>query len=136
MITDVNQQLAFGRVLLIAGSLLLSYVLFTWVLLSLFHLKTRLVQTLTCLFACHTLVHLIAFPLLLIMPVLLGMQSAEGMSAFLGLVYMIVTLFLAIWQFMVSVFIYKHALTTSSLSATLAGLGLLGMNILMISFWR
>lgn len=135
MTTDVNQKLEFGSALLIAGSLILSYILYTWVLLVLFRLKSRVLQTLTCLFATHTIVHLAAFPLLLIMPLLLGVQATSIINSFIGIVYLVFTLMLAIWQFMVSAYIYKQALTVSWFPATLASLGLLACNILTISLW-
>ena len=135
MMTDVNKKLEFGTALLIAGSLVLSYMLYTWVLLLLFRLKSRFLQTLTCIFAGHTVVHLAAFPLLLIMPLLIGVQTTSIISSFIGILYLVFTLTLAIWQFMVSAFIYKQALMVSWLSAILASLGLLACNILTISFW-
>lgn len=135
MITDVNQKLEFGSAILIAGSLVLSYILYTWVLLLLFRLKSRFLQTLTCLLAGHTVVHLLAFPLLLIMPLLLGIQTKTILSSFIGILYLVFTLTLAIWQFSVSAYVYKHALAVSWLPAILASFGLLACNILTISFW-
>ena len=136
MITDVNQQLTFGSALIVAVTLVLSYVLYTWILLSLFRLKTRFVQTVTCLFAGHSAVHLVAFPLLLIMPLLIGVQNASLLTSLVGILYLVLTLVLAIWQFMVSAFIYKHALGVPYFSAVLASFGLLAFNILTVSFWR
>ena len=136
MITDINQQLAFGSALIIAGSLVLSYVVYTWILLGLFRFQARFLQTLSCLLAGHAAVHLVAFPLLLIMPLLLDVKAATLMTSLVGIMYLGLTLALAIWQFMVSVYIYKHALTTSYFSAVLASFGLLAFNILTVSFWR
>ncbi len=135
MMTDVSQQLTFATALLIAGSLVLSYVVYTWVLLLLYRLKARFVQTLTCLLAGHTVVHLVAFPLLLVMPVLLNAQTIPVLASLFGIVYLVLTLVLAIWQFMVSAYIYKYALSVNWLSAVLAGFGLLACNILTVSFW-
>ncbi len=135
MITDISQKLTFGAALLIAGSLILSYVLYTWVLLLLFRLRSRFLQTLSCLLAGHTVVHLVSFPLLLIMPLFLNVHLSPIIGPFIGILYLVLTLILAIWQFMVSAYIYKHALTVSWLAAILAGFGLLASNILTISFW-
>jgi len=136
MISDINQQLPFGAALLVAGTLALSYALYTWILLSLFRLKSRFVQTLTCLFAGHTAVHLLAFPLLLTMPMLIGAQGTPVIGSFVGIIYLVLTLMLAIWQFMVSTYIYKHALSAPYFSAVLASFGLLAFNILTVSLWR
>ena len=135
MITDISQKLTFGVSFLIAGSLILSYVLYTWVLLFLFRLPSHFLQTLTCLLAGHTVVHLIAFPLLLIMPLFLNEHISPIIGPFVGFLYLVLTLILAIWQFIVSAYIYKHALAVSWLAAILAGFGLLACNILTISFW-
>lgn len=136
MITDINQQLSIGSALLIAGLLVLSYLVYTWILLAIFRLQPRTIQTLTCLLAGHTVVHVVAFPMLLIMPLLFNVKNAPLIGSFVGIFYLIFTLMLAIWQFMVSVYVYKHALSATYLSATLAGFGLLAFNILTISFWR
>ena len=136
MISDINHQLTLGVAVLIVSSLIFSYVVYTWILLSLCRLTVRFVQTMTCLLAGHTVVHLVAFPLLLIMPILLGVKSATLMDSIVGILYLILTLALAIWQFMVSTYIFKHALSAPWFSAVLASFGLLACNILTISFWR
>ncbi len=136
MMSDITHQLPFGSALLIAGTLACSYALYTWILLSLFKLKTRFVQTLTCLFAGHTAVHLVAFPLLLIMPLLLDVKSVGVVGSLVGMVYLVLTLMLAIWQFVVSTYVYKYALGAPYFSGVLAGFGLLAFNILTISLWR
>lgn len=136
MISDLSHQLTIGVATLIVGSLVLSYALYTWLLLSLSRLQARFVQTLTCLLAGHMAVHLVAFPLLLILPLLLGVKTISLMGSIVGILYLILTLMLAIWQFVVSTYIFKHALTTPWFSAVLASFGLLACNILTISFWR
>jgi len=135
MITDLSRQLAVSAALLVAGSLVVSYLLYTWVLLRLFGLQSRFLQTLTCILAGHTAVHLVAFPLLFIMPLILKMPELTTFSPVIGVLYLALTLILAVWQFMISAYIFKHALTASWLAATLASLGLLACNILTISFW-
>ncbi len=136
LLSDINHQLTWGMALLIAGSLLMSYAVYTWMLLLMLRLQARFVQTLSCLLAGHTLVHVVAFPLLLMMPLLLGVESAALLGSFVGIVYLVLTLVLAIWQFMVSAYVYKHALGTPYFSAVLASFGLLAFNILIVSFWR
>ncbi len=133
--TDARQQLPFIMACLIAGSLIVSYALYTFVLLLLFGFKARFVQTLTCLFACHSIVHMFAMPLLLTLPILMGLASESLMSSFIAIIYLALTLMMAVWQLVLSVFIYKQALTVPYLSAILAGIGLLASNILMVSLW-
>lgn len=135
MMTDISQKLTIGVACLIGVSLILSYVAYTWVLLKLNRLPSRFLQTCTCLLFVHTIVHLAAFPLLLIMPFILHGNASSTMSPVFGIFYLALTLLLAVWQFVLSAYIYKHALTVSWLAAILAGLGLLACNILTISFW-
>lgn len=136
LISDINHQLTWGMALLVAASLVLSYVAYTWILLSMFRLKARFVQTLTCLLAGHTIVHFVAFPLLLILPLFMGAHNTVVVGSLIGIAYLILTLMLAVWQFMVSVYVYKQALSTAYFSAVLASFGLLAFNILTVSFWR
>lgn len=136
LISDINHQLTWGMAMLVAGSLVMSYVAYTWMLLSMLRLQARFVQTLTCLLAGHTVVHVVAFPLLIVMPLLLDAKSTVLVGSFVGIAYLILTLMLAIWQFMVSAYIYKHALAKPYFSAVLASFGLLAFNILTVSFWR
>lgn len=119
-----------------AGSLLLSYGVYTYLLLFAFRVTGRFVQTLGCLLATHAIVHLCAFPLLLMTPWLLDANST-GVAAFLlGIIYLIFTLILTIWQFIVTIHIYKHALQVDYLPASLASIGLIACNILIVSLWR
>lgn len=119
-----------------ALALLLSYVIYTGFLLLIFHQSSRFVQSLSCILAGHTIVHVWAFPLLLITPGLVAMSVTPSLGIVIGTIYLIITLVLTIWQFMVTVHVYKHALDINYFSALLASLGLLACNILMVSLWR
>ena len=134
-IADIEKYFTPTTSLLAGASLILSYGLYTLILLSAFHVSNRLVQTLTCLLAGHTLVHLIAFPMLLVAPWLAEAKLPQSLAVLVGVVYLVLTLMLTIWQFMVSVHIYKHALAINYLPAVLASFGLLASNILVVSFW-
>ncbi len=136
MIADTDNQLTLNMSLLAAGALLASYGLYTAALLFAYRMPSRIVQTLTCLLSGHTIVHLFAFPLLLVTPWLVDTTIIQPLGLFIGVMYLILTLMLTIWQFMVTVHIYKHALGVDSLPAVLASLGLLACNILIVSFWR
>lgn len=135
MIADVEGVFTLTTSLLAAGVLLASYGLYTLALLLPFRLRGRLVQTLTCLLAGHTIVHLFALPLLVITPWLADTKMAQPLALFVGVIYLILTLILTVWQFMVTVHIYKHALAIDYFPAVLASLGLLASNILVVSFW-
>jgi len=135
-IADVEQFFTFGTSLLAGAALVLSYGIYTYALLQASRVSSRCLQTLTCLFAGHAIVHLVAFPLLLIAPWLAAVKTAQPLALFVGIVYLILTLVLTVWQFMVTVHIYKHALSIDYFPAVLASIGLLAFNILIVSFWR
>ena len=136
MIADVEQLFILSTSLLAGGTLLASYGLYTGALLLAFRVSGRFVQTLTCLLAGHTIVHLFAFPLLLVTPWLAETTIIQPLALLVGVIYLILTLMLTVWQFMVTVHIYKHALAINYLPAVLASFGLLASNILIVSFWR
>lgn len=136
MIADVEGIFTLGLSVLAGGALLVSYGLYTCALLMAYHLPHRIVQTLTCLLAGHAIVHLLAFPLLLATPWIAESTLVQSLALLVGVIYLVLTLILTIWQFMVTVHIYKHALGVDYFSAVLASFGLLACNILMVSFWR
>lgn len=136
MTADVEQLFTLGTSLLAGAVLLVSYGLYTVALLLAFGMSARIMQTLTCLLAGHTIVHLCAFPLLLITPWLVESTISQPLALVVGIVYLILTLVLTVWQFMVTVHIYKHALAADYFPAVLASFGLLASNILVVSFWR
>ena len=135
VIANFASKLQLQDMLIVGCLLLASYFFYTGLLLSLFHKKARLVQTLTCLFACHTMVHVVALPLLVMLPLLKELTAYPGLSFVLSLVYLILSLMLSIWQFMISTHIFKQALMIKTPAALLASLGLLAMTILMVSLW-
>ena len=133
IISDIEQQVRFGTALLIAGALIISYVLYTAALLTIFHVSNRLVQTLTSLFSAHAIVHLFVFPLLLLTPLLIETNTTPVLAPFVGVLYLILTLFLTGWQLLISAYIYKHALSIDYFQSALASLGLLACNILCVA---
>jgi hypothetical protein len=136
VIVDISDAIAFESLFLAGVALIASYSLYTYALLLIYKLSSRMVQTLTCLIATHTIVHLLAFPLLLMAP----LPDASHINPLLGLIisimYLIFTLILTVWQFMVTVHIYKNALGIENIPAILASFGLLSCNILIISLLR
>ena len=133
---DADRLFSVEMSLLVGATFIASDTIYTWALLYVSKKSNRMVQSLTCLLAGHAMVHLCAFPLLIIAPWLFETPLIQPIAWLIGILYLVVTLGLTIWQFMVTVYIYKHALAVDYLPATLAGLGLLACNILMVSFWR
>ena len=136
MIADVEQVFTLATSLVASSALLASYALYTLALLLAFRVSSRTVQTLTCLLAGHLIIHLFAFPLLLVTPWLVDTHIIQPWALLVGVFYLILTLILTILQFMLTVYIYKHALAIDYLPAILASFGLLACNILIVSFWR
>ncbi len=136
VIVDVEKQFSLPITLLASLSLVASYALYSYALLSAFHLSNRIIQTLTCLLAGHTIIHLLAFPLLLTVSFLVVGDIPHPAKIVVGSVYLLLTLFLTVWQFVLTAYIYKQALSTDYPRALLASVGLLAANILIVSFWR
>ena len=136
VIANITPPVTLTMSLLAGGALLASYGIYTVALLSAFRLSARIVQTLSCILAGHTIVHLFAFPLLWVAPLLAEKTAMQPLALLIGVAYLMLTLILTVWQFMVTVHIYKHALEIDYLPAVLASFGLLASNILIVSFWR
>jgi hypothetical protein len=136
MIADIEEIFTLNTSMLAAGTLLMSYGIYTFALLFLFRMPNRTVQTLTCLLAGHTIVHLFAFPLLLVAPWFADAKLVQPLALLVAVVYLILTFILTIWQFMITVHVYKHALGIEYFPAVLASFGLIACNILVVSFWR
>ena len=84
----------------------------------------------------HLVVHFFAFPLLLMTPILVGSDMDKTLVLLIAIVYLILTLSLTVWQFLVTAHIYKYALDLDYFAAVLASFGLLACNILTVSFWQ
>lgn len=122
--------------LLAAISLILSFIVYSFVVLFFRGVRGRLVQTATCLFFTYFIVQILASSLFLLDPFLLGTDLKKPLSLFIGVIYLFITLGLSVWKFVITAHIYKYALSTSSIQSVLAAFGLLAVNILTVSFWR
>lgn len=69
-------------------------------------------------------------------PLLISGDMSQVLGLFLGIVYLVITLLLTIWQFLVTIHIYKQALEVDYVGGVLASFGLLACNILTVSFWQ
>lgn len=121
---------------LIAATMVLSFILYTYAVLLVRKLPSRLIQTCTCLFFAHTFIHLCAFPLFVLAPYLTESSVKNPLVLFVGVLYLFVTLTLSVWQFLITAHIYKYALNTTALQSILVAFGLIAVNILTVSFWR
>jgi hypothetical protein len=130
-----NKDITLTGSLFAGIALLLSYVIYTGVLLLVSHRAARFVQSLTCILAGHAIVHVLAFPLLLMTPLFLEAAANQSLGLLIGVIYLAFTLVLTVWQFMVTVHIFKHTLNVNYLAALFASLGLLASNVLIVSLW-
>ena len=121
---------------LMAFSLLLSYLVYTYIVLFFRGLPERLVQTLSCLFCTQIIMHILASPLLLFSPYLAHPNLKNPLLLFIGVLYLFFSLGLSVWQFVITAHIYKYALSTSAIQSVLAAFGLIAVNILTLSLWR
>lgn len=135
-LADVDQTLTLSVSCWAGIALVLSYGFYTAILLYLFHVAARTIQTLSCLLACHSIVHVFAFPLLLVAPWLIETTMMRPLALLVAIVYLIITIVLTIWQFMITVHIYKRALMIETLPAILASVGMVAFNILVVSLFR
>ena len=136
IIADNDQSFSIGSAIETAVALLFSYGLYTAALLLAYRLPSRIVQTLTCILAGHAIVHLCAFPLLVVTPWISSVNLVQPFNFLLGILYILLTLILTVWQFMVTVHIYKHSLMIHYFPAVLASIGLVASNILIVSLGR
>lgn len=120
----------------IASSLILSYIVYTYAVLWCRNLSPRFVQTITSLFFAHLVIHIFASPLILMAPYLEQANIKNPLLLLISVLYLILTLALFVWQFVVTAHIYKFALNTTAIQSVLAAFGLIAANILTVSFWR
>ncbi|MDI9817662.1 MULTISPECIES: hypothetical protein [unclassified Legionella] len=133
---DMKRQFDLLYSIAAAASLLAAYCLYTFLLLKLNKKKHRIVQTLTSLWASHFIIHLFALPLLLMAPILANANLGSGLILLAGIIYLILTLVLTVWQFLITAYIYRYALDVDYLTSILVSFGLLACNILTVSFWQ
>lgn len=135
-LSDFEQSYDLLNTLMTAISLILSYMAYTYMILLFREFSSRWVQTVTCLFCTHIVVHVMASPLIILAPYLAHANLKSPIILFIGVVYLFLTLGLSIWQFVITAHIYKYALNTTPIQSILAAFGLIAANILTVSFWR
>jgi hypothetical protein len=135
-LADLRQTFSLAISIMAVLTLLGSYIAYTFVLLKIYRKANRALQTLTTLLACHIIIHLFAFPIVAITPMLAKADMKQLVFLLIAILYFVTTLVLTVWQFVVVVHIYKQALEMDNLGAVLASFGLLACNILTVSFWQ
>ncbi|RUR18906.1 hypothetical protein ELY21_06700 [Legionella sp. km535] len=121
---------------LIALSLVFSFVVYTFAILYLRGLGSRWVQTVTCLCTSHAIIHLLASPLFLVDSYLANAHFKNPLVLFIAVIYLFVTLGLSVWQFVLTAYIYKSAMSSTTVQSVLAAFGLIAVNVLTVTFWR
>lgn len=134
----VNEENKFsGFQIFFAGlSLLGVYYLYSFILLRFNNKIHRWVQTVIALIGSHFIIHVFALPLVFIAPFIQTILQNRSLTFLVGFIYLIITISLTIWQFLITGFIYKHALEIDNLPSLLASFGLLAFNILTVSLWQ
>ena len=122
-----------GTNLFVATSLILSYVIYTYIVLFLRGHTPRLVQTVTTLYCTSIIIHIMIAPLLLISPYLSQIHLKNPLLLFLGVLYLFLSIGISVWQFVITAHIYKHALNTTPIQSVLVAFGLIAVNILTVS---
>lgn len=123
---DLASSLAGGIIILF------SYYLYTYVVLRMSAKKNRFVQTLSCLLFSYLIIHLMAFPLIIITQYLVGQENSL-VVVYILMILFLCALFLAIWQFLVTASIFRHALDLSFFQGIMVCLGLVGFSIVILS---
>lgn len=118
---------------LISFCLVISDVIYTYLVLSFKGFAARLVQVTTSLFVINIIIHILVVPLLLIAPYLSQFHLRNPLFLFLGIIYLFLSLGLSVWQFVITANIYKFALNVTMIQAVLTAFGLVAVNILTVS---
>ncbi|STY29089.1 Uncharacterised protein [Legionella wadsworthii] len=119
--------------LIISISIIISCILYTYLLLYIKGLTQRLVQTVTSLYIINIIIHILVLPLLIISPYLSLFNLKNPFILFLGIIYLFLSLGLSVWQFIITAHIYKFALNATAIQSVFAAFGSIAVNILIIS---
>lgn len=132
----VQDREAFSSInlALSALGLLLVYGVYTYAIMLVYRLESRWLQTLTSLFAVHSIIHLCVYPLILMTPLLEKGAVPQTLGIILSLVYLSATIAFTVWKLLVTIYIYKIAMNLKKLPAILSAIGLFASSILVVSF--
>jgi hypothetical protein len=117
----------------ISVCMVISYIVYTYLILYFKSLTPRLIQTVTSLYCINIIIHILVIPLLIIEPYLSLTNLRNPLFLFVGIIYLFLSLGLAIWQFVITAHVYRSALNTTAIQSVLAAFGLIAVNILTVS---
>lgn len=132
----VRKPVSFGVALSAVTVLLLSYGVYTYLVLSLFKKNHRFLQTINCILIAYLIIHLCAMPLVWLNYALMTHQISIEVLLYINTLYLTITLGLTIWQFLAMAYIYQKALDIEFGKGILVSLGLIAFNFLTFSLWR
>ena len=113
--------------------LVISYSIYTYLMLYFKELTPRLVQTVTSLYSINIIIHILIIPLLILAPHLSLANLKNPFFLFIGILYLFLSLGLSVWQFVITAHIYKFALNITAIQSVLAAFGLIAVSILTLS---
>lgn len=134
--SDVNFSEDLLNTYMTSVFLIFSYLGYSIIILYLRGLSHRSIQTATCLYFAHLVVHICASPLLLIPTYFVHANFKHPLNLLLGIIYLFLTLGLSVWQFIITAYIYRYALEITATESVIAAFGLFAVNVLTVSFWR
>jgi hypothetical protein len=124
-------QLKINRPLQTGILILISYILYVWIVLKCIGKSNRFIQTATSLMAVHAIMHIFLIALLMLLPAVLPdtpMNEVEQLGTvnlFFLIFFGVISLAITIWQFVVIIYVLKKAMDSDQVTAVLVTFGLL-----------
>lgn len=132
-VLQLTSSLALDAAINQTGVMILSTVMFTYLILSIRNVANRFVQTLISLLAVSLLINLIMVPMVIMAPFIFHQDVAESIRFIGTFLYLVILFFINLWLVLISAHIYHHALNISFFSGVLVTLALFGLNMLILS---
>lgn len=132
-IIDVNHKISFDIAFIRALLLIFGISLYTFLILQLVKHRNRVIQTINSLLFAQIIVHVIAFPLLLITPEFTLDQTVLVSDKLLAMVYFLILIFLNVWHLMINAHIFMQALSKTFGVGLLVSFGLLAFVLLVVN---
>jgi hypothetical protein len=133
MIGDISGKLSIAMALYRALVIISGLIAYTYIILLIKNMKSRFQQTVSSLLYCNIIIHLIAFPLVLIGPLIAQLHSIKIVFILLAVIYFLIMIFLNVWQVLINAHIYKNALDLDYLAALFVSFGLLAVNLFLFT---
>lgn len=133
VVSDGQPKVGLNQVIMLVIVLISGISVYTSIILALVNLTNRIIQTLTTILMTQCIVHALAFPLVFVMPQFSKEELYQGNNALISMVYVMLVLFLNVWQLMINSYIYQHALGKKFITGLMVSFGLLAFNLLLIN---